>query len=230
MDDQISFFNSLIASSSFNLTFSSSPLWSKTKTDFISINIENKDLHFFKNLPHHFKEIKHVFQDEIIRADTLKGNKSFLPLNPPKSSYQGIDPYKALNIDKLSHAASSHPPPKIAIFDTGVSPSFFRRHFSALSFHDFTTNSSKPVDSNGHGTFMAGLLISKDPACRGLAPDSKVIIYRVFDENLESRTEWMLRAFEKAMEDEVDIVNFSIGTKKGREGKGEMNDVLILFE
>lgn len=220
LDDQIALFNSLLTSSGFNFSSSSSSSPSWPQTDFISISIEHKDLHFFKALPHHFQEIKYVFQDEIIKADALKGNKSFLPLNPPKSSNQGIDPYKALNLDKLSPAPSSHPAPKIAIFDTGISPSFFRHHSSVLSFHDFTTTSNKPVDSNGHGTFMAGLIVSKESTCRGLAPDSKVLIYRVFDDNLESRTEWMLRAFEKALEDDVDIVNFSIGTKKKREEDG----------
>ena len=72
----------------------------------------------------------------------------------------------------------------VAIIDTGVSPVDGLAGAGKLVYGpDLSFESQAPnltdLDSNGHGTFMAGLIAAKSPAYRGMAPDARIVSVKV---------------------------------------------------
>lgn len=67
-----------------------------------------------------------------------------------------------------------------------------------------------PDDCGGHGSHVAGI-IGADGEVLGVAPEVDLMSYRVFGCDGSSSTDVILAAMEQAMEDEVDVVNMSLG-------------------
>lgn len=69
----------------------------------------------------------------------------------------------------------------------------------------------------GHGTHVAGLIGSSNPHCQGMAPEVRLMSYRVFPDTdnwtkpLTTPTSYIALAILKAVEDGCDIINLSIG-------------------
>lgn len=63
----------------------------------------------------------------------------------------------------------------------------------------------------GHGTFVAGIVGSKGPECKGFAPQSTLLIFKVFTSQQVSYTSWFLDAFNYALRSKINILNLSIG-------------------
>lgn len=76
---------------------------------------------------------------------------------------------------------------------------------------DFTEE-NQDNEATSHGTFIASVIGSKNPACPGIAPDAELYIFKVFNKNHDSYTEWFLRAFNFAIEKGIDIINLSNGS------------------
>ena len=70
-----------------------------------------------------------------------------------------------------------------------------------------------PMDSNGHGTQVAGV-IAADGQLRGIAPKAKIIAYKVSDDGESVSSELIIKAIEQAIVDKVDIINISLGVNK----------------
>lgn len=68
-----------------------------------------------------------------------------------------------------------------------------------------------PDDCQGHGTHVAGIS-SADGEVVGVAPDSTIGAYRVFGCEGSTTAAVMLKAMEMSLEDEMDVVNLSIGS------------------
>ncbi|QFG67389.1 S8 family serine peptidase [Ornithinimicrobium pratense] len=68
-----------------------------------------------------------------------------------------------------------------------------------------------PDDCQGHGTHVAGIS-SAGGEVVGVAPDSIIGAYRVFGCAGSTTAEIMLHAMEKSLEDDMDVVNLSIGS------------------
>ncbi|RHY23300.1 hypothetical protein DYB32_009245, partial [Aphanomyces invadans] len=96
-------------------------------------------------------------------------------------------------------------------FDTGLDPDSARRHFRHVD--DIINWTDEPVlrDSDGHGSFVAGVVGSVHRACPGIAPDASLVSFRVFTTSSASYTSWLLDALNYAMYLGVDVLNFSFG-------------------
>lgn len=99
---------------------------------------------------------------------------------------------------------------KIAIFDSGISPEV-KDQLNVVEKIDFT-NDEVETDMISHGTFIASVIGSKNPDCPGIAPDAELYIFKVFNKDHESYTEWFLNAFNYAIEKGIDIINLSNGS------------------
>jgi len=75
------------------------------------------------------------------------------------------------------------------------------------------TDESFAEDTNGHGTFVAGIIGSQNPSCPGIAPETEIYILKLFNEDEMTYSAWFLDAFNFVLDNEIDIVNLSTASK-----------------
>jgi subtilisin family serine protease len=95
---------------------------------------------------------------------------------------------------------------RVAIIDSGVNPA--HPHVNGVAGGVCVSAdglSPNYLDYVGHGTAVAG-------AIRERAPEAQLYAVKVFDQSLRTNAETILRAIEWAIENEMDIVNLSLGT------------------
>lgn len=109
----------------------------------------------------------------------------------------------------------------IAVLDTGVayrnwkqfhaSPDFGRTHFVAP--YDFVSNNRYPLDRNGHGTFVAGILAestNNSIGLTGLAYGASIMPIRVLDSSGEGDEATIARGIRYAVSHGAQIINLSL--------------------
>jgi subtilisin family serine protease len=95
---------------------------------------------------------------------------------------------------------------RVAIIDSGVNPA--HPHVAGVSGGvcvDANGEGRNYLDYVGHGTAVAG-------AIREKAPDALLYAVKVFDQRLRTSAETIIRAIEWAIENEMNVVNLSLGT------------------
>jgi hypothetical protein len=95
---------------------------------------------------------------------------------------------------------------RIAVIDSGIHAGHPHVGVVAGAIH-FTAEGvgSDPVDRLGHGTAVAG-------AIREKAPDAELFAVKVFDRRLTAQIGAILRALAWCREQQMDVVNLSLGT------------------
>ncbi len=63
----------------------------------------------------------------------------------------------------------------VCVIDTGVDYTHPNLAGQYVGGYDFFNNDADPMDDNGHGTHVAGIIASNHPTYRGMAPKSKII-------------------------------------------------------
>lgn len=107
---------------------------------------------------------------------------------------------------------------KVAVIDTGVDfnhPDLFGwgPDGKVVGGYNFIREDELPLDTNGHGTQVAGV-IAADGQAIGIAPKAKILAYKVSEDGEGVSSELIIRAIEKAIEDGADIINISLGVNK----------------
>ncbi|MFB4163314.1 S8 family serine peptidase [Alteribacillus sp. JSM 102045] len=107
---------------------------------------------------------------------------------------------------------------KVGIIDTGIDynhPDLHRNYKGGYDFVDKDDNPLEGKDKEGketmHGTHVAGI-IGANGTVRGVAPEADLYMYRALGPGGQGSTEQILAAIDKAIEDEVDILNLSLGS------------------
>lgn len=112
----------------------------------------------------------------------------------------------------------------VAVLDTGVSKmSGLKTNADGedgriLAWVDFIGDSDKPIDPNGHGTHVAGIVVNSDlggdDAWNGVAPNADLVAVRVLDENGYGTYETAIAGLQWAVEhkDEynIKVINLSL--------------------
>ncbi|HVA47238.1 MAG TPA: S8 family serine peptidase [Pirellulales bacterium] len=103
----------------------------------------------------------------------------------------------------------------IAILDTGIdynNPAFAGRY---LGGWNFVANNNNPMDDNGHGTHVAGIIASADPNHLGVAPGVNIIALKVLDStgtgsfgNVDLALQWVAQHQQQY---HIAAVNMSLG-------------------
>ncbi len=88
-----------------------------------------------------------------------------------------------------------------------------------LGGYDFVNLDNDPFDDFGHGTHVAGI-ISASGSLKGVAPDARLLAYKVISEEGTGYASDVISAIERAVLDHADVINLSIG------GPGNPSDPL----
>jgi len=98
----------------------------------------------------------------------------------------------------------------ISIIDTGIDLNHPDLDGQIIGGYDFVDNDEVPEDINGHGTQVAGIIASNGNL-KGIAPNSKILMYKVSEDGESVPSNLIIKAIEKSIEDGADIINISLG-------------------
>ena len=98
----------------------------------------------------------------------------------------------------------------ISIIDTGIDLNHPDLEGQIIGGYDFVDNDEIPEDTNGHGTQVAGIITSNGNL-KGIAPNSKILMYKVSEDGESVPSHLIIKAIEKSIEDNADIINISLG-------------------
>lgn len=107
---------------------------------------------------------------------------------------------------------------KIAVIDTGVDhlhPDLFGfgPGGKIIGGYNFVENNKMPVDTNGHGTEVTGI-IAADGQLKGIASKASIFAYKVSEDGESVPSELIVKAVQQAINDDVDIINISLGVNR----------------
>ena len=98
----------------------------------------------------------------------------------------------------------------VSIIDTGIALNHPALEGKIIGGYDFVDNDKMPEDTNGHGTQVAGIIASNGNL-NGIAPNSKILMYKVSEDGESVPSHLIIKAIEKSIEDNADIINISLG-------------------
>jgi subtilisin family serine protease len=106
---------------------------------------------------------------------------------------------------------------KIGVLDTGID---YKHPDLAANYkggHDFINNDDDPMDDNGHGTHVAGILAAarNGKGAVGVAPDADLYAVKVSDSNGKGSFSGLVEGINWAIENHMDIVTMSITGEGG---------------
>ena len=101
----------------------------------------------------------------------------------------------------------------ISIIDTGIELNHPDFDDKIIGGYDFIDNDEIPEDANGHGTQVAGIIASNGDL-KGIAPGSKILMYKVSEDGESVPTDLIIKAIEKSIDDGADIINISLGVNQ----------------
>ncbi len=105
----------------------------------------------------------------------------------------------------------------VAILDTGCDlthPDLKEQIAGGRNFTgDDNGNPDVFKDYNGHGTHVAGTIaaIQNNNGVVGVAPEAKLLIIKVLDQNGSGQYEWIINGMNYAIEQKADIISMSLG-------------------
>ncbi len=126
----------------------------------------------------------------------------------------------------------------ISVIDTGVDfnhPDIFGfgTDEKIIGGYDFVDNDDTPEDINGHGTQVIGI-IAGNGNLKGIAPNSKILAYKVSEDGESVPSNLIIRAIEKSIEDGANIINISLGINQTNDKldqavtKAIRNDIFVV--
>lgn len=124
---------------------------------------------------------------------------------------------------------------RVAVIDTGIDYNHpdlgggFGAGYKVVGGYDFVNNDADPVDDDGHGTHVAGI-VAADGAVRGVAPGASLYAYKALAQGGRGPSSDVIAAIERATDpdndpvtdDAVDVINLSLG------GPGNPDDPMAL--
>jgi minor extracellular serine protease Vpr len=111
---------------------------------------------------------------------------------------------------------------KVGIIDTGIDFNHPDLHGYGLSGkviggYDYVNTNEKPLDINGHGTEVAGI-VAANGSFSGMAPESQLFSYKVSSNGEAVSSEYIIKAVSRAIEDKVNVINISLGVNRTNDG------------
>jgi len=92
---------------------------------------------------------------------------------------------KQIGADIVHNSGNTGSGRKVAVLDTGYNYLHPELSSSYLGGQDFVNNDNDPIDDNGHGSHVSGIITADgvNPSAKGVAPDAGIIAGKVLDNN-----------------------------------------------
>ncbi|KAI8173579.1 Minor extracellular protease vpr [Colletotrichum sp. SAR 10_75] len=168
-----------------------------------------------------------------------QGRKYKLAPSAPLASFSenataiGYDVHHMTGVDKLHAAGVLGKGAKVAVVDTGIWYTHealgggFGDGFKVAGGYDFVGDGTwpndgevknpdaDPLDQQGHGTHVAGIIAGNSSILTGVAPEATLYAYKVFGSVDGTDEDTLIEAFLTAYDAGVDIITSSIGGISG---------------
>ena len=124
---------------------------------------------------------------EDVRVFALRENGFVNETRRPESggtaAYTG--PLNQIGADIVHNASNTGSGRKVVVLDTGYNYFHPELVSSYLGGKDFVNNDNDPMDDEGHGSHVSGIITADgiDPKAKGVAPDAGIIAGKVLDQN-----------------------------------------------
>ena len=115
----------------------------------------------------------------------------------------------------------------VAILDTGVKASHpDLKGKIAKGYNAITNKAGARADNNGHGTFLAGMIVGKTngSGIAGLAPGSRILPVKVLDSEGVGDSDDIARGIIWAVDNGADVINMSFGADTSNRVEAEAID------
>ena len=114
----------------------------------------------------------------------------------------------------------------IAIIDTGIDYTHPDLDANYAGGYDFVNNDTQPLDDNGHGTHVAGIVAAEDnnSGVVGVAPEADLYALKALDANGSGYWSDIMAALEWAIYNNIQVVNMSLGSSSDAPG---LHDIVI---
>jgi len=117
----------------------------------------------------------------------------------------------------------------VAIIDSGIDythPALgggLGEGYKVIGGYDFVNEDEDPMDDAGHGTHVAGIVAADSDIMQGVAPDVRLVAYKVLDSSGSGEISDIIAAIERTIDpnmdgdfsDRIDVVNISLGSDFG---------------
>jgi subtilisin family serine protease len=104
----------------------------------------------------------------------------------------------------------------VAVIDTGVDASHPDLQGRLLTGHDFVDDDDDPVDRNGHGTLISGIIAAttgNDLGGASVAPGARILPVRVLDEDGTGTSGDVAAGIRWATQRHADVINLSLANE-----------------
>ena len=164
----------------------------------VSAKIPAKAIERLKKHP----SVKYVEIDGKVYASKVYATAQSLPWGVDRIDAEKVHPYnKGTGI-------------KIAVLDTGIDYTHPDLDDNYKGGYDFVNDDADPMDDNGHGTHVAGIIAAEDNGFGvvGVAPEAYIYAVKVLDSNGSGTVSDVIAGIEWAVDNNMQIVSMSLGT------------------
>lgn len=162
---------------------------------------------------------------EVDKIAKLPGVKAVYPDKPMKAQTEVSVPL--INAPKVWNGTppSTGKGVTVAVIDTGVDYTHpdlgggIGPNNKVIGGYDFVNDDADPMDDNGHGTHVAGIIAAKaasENGITGVAPDASIVAYKVLDASGTGDSSDIIAGIEAAADPtnplRADVINLSLGS------------------
>ncbi|HYC62045.1 MAG TPA: S8 family serine peptidase [Thermoanaerobaculia bacterium] len=100
----------------------------------------------------------------------------------------------------------------VAVIDTGIDGTHPALAGKVIGGYDFYNDDADPMDDHRHGTHVAGIIAAQSAEMTGVAPNVRLLAYKVLGADGKGSSSDIIAALEHALDAGADVANLSLGS------------------